>query len=203
MDYSFLEKNKIVPVVVLKKTEDTVPVLSALKKGGINVAEITFRTECAGEAIALAVKEFPDMTIGAGTVINAEQCERAYSAGAEFIVSPGFSEDVLNVCEKHGLPYLAGVVTPTEIITAKAHGLDVLKFFPAGVYGGAKALKAVSAAFPDVKFVPTGGVDETNLKEFLSLPCVAAVGGSFMFKGSIEDITAKSAQAVRIAEEML
>lgn len=90
MDYSFLEKNKIVPVVVLKKTEDTVPVLSALKKGGINVAEITFRTECAGEAIALAIKEFPDMTIGAGTVINAEQCERAYSAGAKFIVSPGF-----------------------------------------------------------------------------------------------------------------
>lgn len=118
-------------------------------------------------------------------------------------MSPGFSEDVLNVCEKHGLPYLAGVVTPTEIITAKAHGLDVLKFFPAGVYGGAKALKAVSAAFPDVKFVPTGGVDETNLKEFLSLPCVAAVGGSFMFKGSIEEITAKSAQAVRIAEEVL
>lgn len=202
MDFSFLDKNRIVPVVVLKKTEDTVPTLSALLRGGINVAEITFRTECAVEAIALAVREFPDMLIGAGTVIDKEQCERALNAGAKFIVSPGFSEDVLNVCSRRGVPYLAGAVTPTEIINAKARGLNVLKFFPAGVYGGVKALKAISAAFPDVKFVPTGGVDESNIKDFLSLPCVAAVGGSFMFKGTAADIEEKSRLAVGIAEEL-
>lgn len=203
MDYSFLDSNKIVPVVVLNRVEDTEPTLNALKRGGINSAEITFRTACAAEAIAVASKVFPDMLIGAGTVINADQCERACDAGAKFIVSPGFSPSVLEVCERRGIPYLAGVVTPTEIMTAKAYGLNVLKFFPAGVYGGVKALKALSAVFPDVKFVPTGGVDEKNLAEFLSLPCVAAVGGSFMFKGSVDDIETKSRQAVEIAEELI
>ena len=188
MDYSFLDSNKIVPVVVLNRVEDTEPTLNALKRGGINSAEITFRTACAAEAIALAASTFPDMLIGAGTVINADQCERP---------------SVLEVCERRGIPYLAGVVTPTEIMTAKAYGLNVLKFFPAGVYGGVKALKALSAVFPDVKFVPTGGVDEKNLAEFLSLPCVAAVGGSFMFKGSVDDIETKSRQAVEIAEELI
>lgn len=202
MDYSFLDSNKIVPVVVLNRVEDTEPTLNALKRGGINSAEITFRTACAAEAIALAASTFPDMLIGAGTVINADQCERACDAGAKFIVSPGFSPSVLETCERRGVPYLAGVVTPTEIMTAKAYGLNVLKFFPAGVYGGVKALKALSAVFPDVRFVPTGGVDEKNLAEFLSLPCVAAVGGSFMFKGSAEDIETKSREAVKIAEEI-
>lgn len=200
MDCSFLESNRVVPVVVLKKTEDTVPTLSALKRGGINAAEITFRTECAAEAIALAVREFPDMLIGAGTVTDAAQCEKAYEAGAKFIVSPGFSPAVAEVCAKYGLPYLAGVVTPTEIMAAKACGLTVLKFFPAGVYGGVKALKALSAAFPDLRFVPTGGVDEKNLAEFLALPCVAAVGGSFMFKEGIDGIERLSRLAVEIAE---
>ena len=193
MDYSFLESNRVVPVVVLKKTEDTVPTLSALKRGGIFAAEITL-------AIALAVEEFPDMLIGAGTVTDADQCERAYAAGARFIVSPGFSPAVAEVCAKYGLPYLAGVVTPTEIMAAKACGLTVLKFFPAGVYGGVKALKALSAAFPDLKFVPTGGVDEKNLAEFLALPCVAAVGGSFMFKEGVDGIERLSRLAVEIAE---
>lgn len=200
MDFSFLEKNRIVPVVVLNRTEDTVPTLAALARGGINAAEITFRTACAAEAIALAVKQFPDMLVGAGTVINAEQCSKACDAGAKFVVSPGFSPDVMDVCAARGVPYLAGVVTPTEIMSAKAHGLDVLKFFPAGVYGGVKALKALSAVFPDVRFVPTGGVDEKNLAEFLSLPCVVAVGGSFMFKGTASDIEQKSREAVKIAE---
>lgn len=200
MDCSFLESNRVVPVVVLKKTEDTVPTLSALRRGGIFAAEITFRTACAAEAIALAVGEFPDMLIGAGTVIDADQCERAYAAGAKFIVSPGFSSAVAEVCDKYGLPYLAGVVTPTEIMAAKACGLTVLKFFPAGVYGGVKALKALSAAFPDIKFVPTGGVDEKNLAEFLALPCVAAVGGSFMFKEGVDGIERLSRLAAEIAE---
>ena len=140
------------------------------------------------------------MLIGAGTVTDAAQCEKAYEAGAKFIVSPGFSPAVAEVCAKYGLPYLAGVVTPTEIMAAKACGLTVLKFFPAGVYGGVKALKALSAAFPDLRFVPTGGIDEKNLAEFLALSCVAAVGGSFMFKEGIDGIERLSRLAVEIAE---
>lgn len=196
MDFSFLEKNKIVPVVVIKKIEDTIPTLEALSYGGIKAAEITFRTACAKEAIELAAKNCKDMLIGAGTVINAEQCEQAIGVGAEFVVSPGFSADVLNVCCKYDVPYLPGVVTPTEIMLAKSFGLSVLKFFPAGMYGGVKTLKALSAAFPDVRFLPTGGIDVNNANEYLEQPFVAAIGGSWMMKGSFEDIERLSKEAV-------
>lgn len=202
MDFSFLDANRIVPVVVLKNLEDTLPTLRALKNGGINAAEITFRTPCAEEAIRLAVREMPEMLIGAGTLISAEQCRVAIAAGANFIVSPGFSKEVLDVCKEFNLPYIAGAVTPTEIIAAKSYGLNVLKFFPAGVFGGVKALKALSAVFPDIKFLPTGGIDESNLKEYLSLSCVAAIGGSFMFKDGFDAIEEKSRLAVKISEEL-
>ncbi len=202
MDYSFLDDNKIVPVVVLKTLNDTLPTLQALKKGGIMCAEITFRTACAKDAIELAIREMPDMFVGAGTIINGEQCRQAIDAGAKFIVSPGFSMSAFEVCKERNVPYIPGVVTPTEIINAKECGLNVLKFFPAGVFGGVKALKALSSAFPDVKFLPTGGVDENNLKEFMSLPCVLSVGGSFMFKNGIEGIEEKSRTAVKILEEL-
>ena len=200
MDYSFLEDNKIVPVVVIDRIEDTEEVLSALIEGGINVAEITFRTACASSAIALARQKFPNMVVGAGTVINAMQCEQAIASGASFIVSPGFSKEVLDVCLAENIPYLPGVVTPTEVMHALSLGLNVLKFFPAGVFGGIKALKALSAAFPSVRFMPTGGVDLTNLTEFLALPCVMSVGGSFMFKGNREDIIMKCQEAKQIVE---
>ena len=197
MDYSFLNEHKIVPVVVIKQLEDTLPTLDALFRGGIKVAEITFRTACAKDAIELAAKSRPDMLIGAGTVINAEQCEAAIAAGAKFVVSPVLSLDVLAVCNKYGVPYLAGVVTPTEIMLAKNNGLSVLKFFPAGAYGGVKTLKALSAAFPDIKFLPTGGVDAENAEEYLKQPFVAAIGGSWMMKGSYEDIERQSREAVK------
>ena len=180
-----LKENRVVPVVVIREIGDTLPTLGALMDGGIPVAEITFRTACAAEAIRLGCEKYPDMMIGAGTVINAEQAEAAIAAGAKFIVSPGLSRAVFEVTKKYGVPYLPGCVTPTEIMAALDLGLTTLKFFPAGIYGGLKALKALSAPFPQVKFLPTGGVDLTNIKEFLAFDKVAAVGGSFMMKGDI------------------
>ena len=175
----------VVPVVVIQKLEDTVPTLQALCDGGVPVAEITFRTACAADAIREGVKKFPEMNIGAGTVINGEQAKAALEAGAKFIVSPGLSAEVAKICEEAGVPYLPGCVTPTEIMQALSLGITTLKFFPANVYGGLKALKALSAPFPQVRFLPTGGVDLTNINEFLAFDKIVAIGGSFMMKGDI------------------
>ena len=179
--------DRIIPVVVIKDVKDTIPTLEALKNGGINCAEITFRTACAAEAIALGVKEFPEMNIGAGTVINLAQAQKAVAAGAKFLVSPGLSSDVAKFAREIGVPYYPGCVTPTEMMQALELGIDVVKFFPANVYGGLKALKALSGPFPQLKFIPTGGVDLTNLAEFLSFDKIYAVGGSFMMKGDITE----------------
>lgn len=189
--------DKLIPVVVIKDVNETEKTLSALRAGGINCAEITFRTACAEEAIKLAVKLFPDMNIGAGTVINEEQAIRAVNAGAKFIVSPGFSEKVALYVRKQGIPYYPGCVTPTEIMQALELGITTVKFFPANVYGGLKALKALSAPFPQVKFIPTGGVDLTNLKEFLEFDKIFAVGGSFMMKGDITENCKKSCEIIK------
>ncbi len=178
-------ENRIVPVVVIKELSETIPTLKALMEGGIPVAEITFRTACAEEAIKLGVKEFPDMYIGAGTVINKEQAVKAVNAGAKFIVSPGLSEEVALYCKEKGITYYPGCVTPTEIMKAISLGINVVKFFPANVYGGLKAIKALSGPFPQIKFLPTGGVDLNNLKEFLECDKIYAIGGSFMMKGDI------------------
>ena len=190
MNYIFkeeiMENNyKVIPVVVIKQIEDTIPTLQALVDGDLPVAEITFRTACAEEAIKLGVKTFPDMYIGAGTVINKDQAVRAINAGAKFIVSPGLSKEVALYCKEIGVPYYPGCVTPTEIMEAISLGIDVIKFFPANVYGGLKALKALAGPFPQLKFIPTGGADLTNLKEFLDYEKIYAVGGSFMMKGDI------------------
>ena len=183
-----MENNyKVIPVVVIKQLEDTIPTLQALVDGELPVAEITFRTACAEEAIRLGVKTFPNMYIGAGTVINKEQAVRALEAGAKFIVSPGLSKEVALYCKEKGVPYYPGCVTPTEIMEAISLGIDVIKFFPANVYGGLKALKALAGPFPQIKFIPTGGADLTNLKEFLDYEKIYAVGGSFMMKGDIVD----------------
>ncbi len=179
--------DKVIPVVVIKELNQTIGTLTALKDAGINCAEITFRTACAEEAIKLGVEKFPDMNIGAGTVINLEQAEKAYNAGAKFIVSPGLSVAVAKFCQEKGLSYYPGCVTPTEIMQALDCGIEIVKFFPANVYGGLKALKALSAPFPQIKFIPTGGVDLSNLEEFLDFEKVYAVGGSFMMKGDIVD----------------
>ncbi len=176
---------RALPVVVIKDIDDTIPTLRALCEGGLPAAEITFRTACAADAIRLGVKEFPDMYIGAGTVINAEQAKAAIDAGATFIVSPGLSASVAEVCKNADIPYFPGCATPTEIMAALELGITTVKFFPANVYGGLSAIKALSAPFPQVKFLPTGGVDLSNIKEFLAFDKIVACGGSFMMKGDI------------------
>ena len=183
---SLFEKSNCVPVVVIKSIEETEPTLNALMNAGIPVAEITFRTACAAEAIRLGCEKFPDMLVGAGTVINAEQARAALDAGAKFIVSPGLSVAVAEVCREADIPYIPGCVTPTEIMQALDLGITTVKFFPANVYGGLKALKALSAPFPQVKFVPTGGVDRGNIDEFLAFDKIVAIGGSFFVKEAFE-----------------
>ena len=182
---------KYIPVVVIKEMGETDKILTALKKSGFMCAEITFRTACAAEAIAYAVKNYPDMEIGAGTVINAEQCEAALAAGATFIVSPGLSPSVAKICVERGIPHYPGCVTPTEIMAALEFGITTVKFFPANVYGGLKALKALAAPFPQVKFIPTGGVDRSNINEFLAFDKIAAIGGSFFVKEALEKMEAE------------
>lgn len=192
--------DKLIPVVVIKDVNETEKTLSVLRAGGINCAEITFRTACAAEAISLGVKLFPDMNIGAGTVINGQQCVEALNAGAKFIVSPGLSEEVAGICAANGVDYFPGCVTPTEIMKALELGITTVKFFPANVYGGLKALKALSGPFPQVKFIPTGGVDLTNLKEFLEFDKIFAVGGSFMMKGDITENCKKACEIIKEVE---
>ena len=182
---------KLIPVVVIKELSETDKILTALKANGINCAEITFRTACAKEAIEYACKNYPDMSIGAGTVINAEQCNAALEAGAQFIVSPGLSVAVAKICNEKNIPYYPGCVTPTEIMQALELGITTVKFFPANVYGGLAALKALSAPFPQVKFIPTGGVDRSNIDEFLAFDKVAAIGGSFFVKESLDKMEAE------------
>lgn len=190
----------IVPVVVLKRIEDTLPTLGAMLSGGLPIAEITFRTDCAADAIRLAALTYPDMTVGAGTVLTADQADQAIRAGASFVVSPGFSADVADLCADRGIPYVPGCLTPTEIMAALSHGLDLVKFFPAGVFGGLAAIKALSAAFPQVTFLPTGGIGENDLAEYLAFPKIVACGGSFMMKGDFDKIAENCRRAVEIAK---
>ncbi len=183
--------DKCIPVVVIKELSETDKILTALQNNGINCAEITFRTACAADAIAYAVKNYPDMNVGAGTVINATQCEQALKAGAKFIVSPGLSVPVAMMCKENNVPYYPGCVTPTEIMQALELGITIVKFFPAHIYGGLKAMKALAGPFPQIKFIPTGGVDRNNIDEFLAWEKIYAVGGSFFVQESLAKMEEK------------
>ena len=196
---SEIEKYKLLPVVTLHDEEEAVKVLGALGKGGLPMAEICFRTPYAPQALALAEK-FPDMMFGAGTVLDAKSCTLALDAGAKFIVSPGLSEEVNAVCRERGVPYFPGIVTPTELMRALALGIGSVKFFPASDFGGVKAIRALSAAFPMVRFMPTGGVSLENIREYLSLSCVFACGGSWMVKGTETEIIEKTRAALAAAQ---
>lgn len=199
--FSTIKEIKIVPVVVFNNVSETVPTLTAMMEGGLPVAEICYRTDCAPECLKLAVKEFKDkFVIGAGTVINAKQAKEAISLGAQFIVSPGLSEAVAEVCKEANIPYFPGVATPTEIMAALELGINIVKFFPASVYGGIKAINAIGAAFPQVKFLPTGGVGPENLVEFLTNKKIFACGGSWMMKGTPEEIKNKCIEAMNIVK---
>lgn len=170
----------IVPVVVIDQAEDAVPCAKALLAGGVDVMEITFRTAAAPEAIKAVSEACPDMLVGAGTVLNLEQCKLACEMGAKFIVSPGFDKDVVSYCIENGIATTPGCVTPTEITTAVNMGLKVIKFFPANVYGGLSAMKNLSAPFVGIKFLPTGGINTANVREYVDAPFIHAVGGSWI-----------------------
>lgn len=170
----------VVPVVVIEHAQDAVPTAEAMVAGGINVMEITFRTAAAADAIKAVSQQCPDMLVGAGTVITLEQCKTAVECGAKFIVAPGYDDDVVSWCVENNIPVTPGCVTPSEIMAAMKHGLKVMKFFPANVYGGLGALKALAGPFGGVKFIPTGGVSAANLAEFIKSPYIHAVGGSWV-----------------------
>ena len=191
----------IVPVVVLENAKDAVPTAKALLAGGIEVIEITFRTAAAADSIEAVAKNVPDMIVGAGTVVNIEQAKLAVEKGAKFIVSPGYDEETVAWCVENGIPVCPGTVTPTEIMMALKHGLKVVKFFPANVYGGLKAIKNLAGPFVGLKFIPTGGVNTENIAEFAACPVIHAVGGSWVCAkadisaGNFEKITALCLEA--------
>lgn len=194
---SLIKETKILPVVVFNSIEEVNVKLSALLEGGINAAEICFRTECSPDALKLAIKNFSNMLIGAGTIINRNQCKLAIELGAKFIVSPGFSEEVNKECLKNNILYIPGAVTPTEIMNLLSKGINYIKFFPAGSFGGLKAIKDLASAFPNVHFMPTGGVNNDNLIEFITFKNIFAVGGSWLLKG---DIVKNCQEAKKIVE---
>lgn len=180
--YEKLEQLGIVPVVVLEKVEDATPLAHALMAAGMASAEVTFRTACAAECIAAMAEAEPDMCVGAGTVLTVEQVDRAVAAGAQFIVSPGYNEDVVRHCIEIDVPVLPGTVSPSEVTAAANHGLTVTKFFPAAQYGGLSTIKALAAPFVGHRFMPTGGVSTANVEEYLSCPSIIACGGTWMVK---------------------
>ena len=175
-----LRNSIVVPVVVLDDVKDAVPTAKAMAAGGVDVMEITFRTAAAPQCIKAVSEACPEVLVGAGTIVNLEQCKLAVEMGAKFIVSPGFDAEVVGWCVENGIAVCPGCVTPTEIMAALKFGLKVLKFFPANVYGGLKALKALSGPFVGLKFIPTGGVSTANIKEFMAEGFIHAVGGSWV-----------------------
>jgi 2-dehydro-3-deoxyphosphogluconate aldolase/(4S)-4-hydroxy-2-oxoglutarate aldolase len=195
----------IVPVVVIDDASNAVPTARALLAGGVGVMEITLRTAAALDALRAVTAECPRMLAGAGTVLTLRQCREAVEAGATFIVSPGFDDEIVSWCVQNNIAVTPGCVTPTEIMVALKHGVSVIKFFPANIYGGLEAMKALSAPFAGVKFIPTGGVDAKNLKDYIAAPFVHAVGGSWLCSkadiscGKYEKITDWCREAAAIA----
>lgn len=192
----------VLPVVTLDRAEDAVPLGEALQAGGLRCAEITFRTEAAAPAIAQLASHSPEMVVGAGTVLTVDQARVAVSAGARFIVSPGFDERVVDWCREQGVLAIPGVMTPTEIMRALGRGLQILKFFPAEAAGGAPALEAIGAVFSGIEYLPTGGIGAAQLDSYLRLPAVAACGGSWLATrqmiaaGEFDQIRRLTAEAV-------
>ncbi len=203
---SVIREKRIVPVVKLERVEDAQPLAKALMDGGLPVAEVTFRTAAAKEAIRLIRSEYPDMLCGAGTVVNIEQAEEAAEAGAAFIVSPGFSKEVIEFAVSKNIPVLPGCCTPTEIIEAMKYNLKVVKFFPAKQYGGLETIKALAAPFPGIRFMPTGGISAQNLREYLDNEVIYACGGSwmvsekFILEKRFDEITRLTREAVELAK---
>ncbi len=203
-----IEQLGVMPVIVIDDAQDAPALAEALLAGGVYAAEITMRTAAGREAIALIAQSYPDMIVGAGTVLTAEAAIAAIDAGSSFIVSPGFNPAVAEICEQNDIPYLPGVVTPTEIDMALSHGINWLKFFPAESFGGAKTIKALSAPYTDVKFMPTGGITLDNIADYLKLPCIYCCGASFIAERALikdhnfSEITRRCAGAVELVKQI-
>ena len=180
-----IQKMGVVPVVVLNDAKDAAPLAKALVEGGLPCAEVTFRTEAAEESIRIMASEFPEMFVGAGTVLTIDQVDRAVAAGAKFIVSPGFDTEIVDYCLSKDIPVYPGCITPSEVAQAVKRGLKVIKFFPAEQFGGVSTIKALAAPYTGVKFMPTGGVSAKNLESYLSFDRIVACGGSWMVKGDL------------------
>lgn len=198
----------VIPVVKIDNAEDAVPLAKALKEGGLSCAEITYRTDAAEEAIRRISKEFPDFFVAAGTVLTKEQADSAINAGASFLVSPGLNPEIVKYCAQKGYPIIPGVATPSEVEMAMSLGLTYLKFFPAEAAGGVKMIKAMSAPYTKVKFMPTGGVSTKNLADYLACKCVYACGGSWMVPadkitdGKFDEIKEMTKEAVKLLKEI-
>ena len=201
-----IESFGVVPVVVLNDAKDAAPLAKALCEGGLPCAEVTFRTEAAEESIRIMATEFPEMVIGAGTVLTIDQVDRAVGAGAKFIVSPGFDPEIVDYCISKGIVVLPGCITPSEVTQAVKRGLEVVKFFPAEQFGGVATIKALAAPFTSVRFMPTGGISAKNLADYLGFKKIIACGGSWMVKGDmvaagefdkIKEMTAEAVQLVK------
>ncbi len=175
----------VVPVVVLEDAKDALPLAEALVAGGLPCAEVTFRTEAAEESIRLMSEKYPEMLVGAGTVLTTEQVDRATAAGAKFIVSPGFDPEIVDYCLEKEIPVFPGCITPSEVAQAVKRGLQVVKFFPAEQAGGVAMIKAMAAPYTMVKFMPTGGISAKNLADYLKFNKILCCGGSWMVKGDM------------------
>jgi 2-dehydro-3-deoxyphosphogluconate aldolase/(4S)-4-hydroxy-2-oxoglutarate aldolase len=199
---------RLVPVVKLDDAAKALALGQALLEGGLPCAEVTFRTDAAEEALRNLGDAYPEMLIGAGTVITVEQARRAVDVGAQFIVSPGLGSSVVEFCAAQGILAIPGVATPTEITTALSYGLTLLKFFPAEAMGGVQTLKALAGPFGDVRFIPSGGINLANLTEYLALPSVPACGGTWMVKSSLiqearfDEITSLAKEAMAVVASL-
>ena len=211
MHSEILEKVKkigIVPVVVLEDAKDAAPLAKALIEGGLPCAEVTFRTACAEECIRIMHEEYPEILLGAGTVLTTDQVDRAVAAGAEFIVSPGFDPEIVDYCISKNILVLPGCITPSEVAQAVKRGLKIVKFFPAEQFGGRSTLKALAAPYVNTKFMPTGGISAKNLADYLGFKRIIACGGSWMVKndlveaGKFDEIKALTAEAVALVKEI-
>ena len=198
----------VVPVVVLEDAKDAAPLAKALVEGGLPCAEVTFRTAAAEESIRIMASEYPEMFVGAGTVLTIDQVDRAVAAGAKFIVSPGFDSEIVDYCLSKDIPVFPGVITPSEVAQAVKRGLKVVKFFPAEQFGGVATIKAMAAPYVGLKFMPTGGVNAKNLENYLSCDKIVACGGSWMVKGDLvkagkfDEIKSLTEEAVKLAAQI-
>lgn len=208
--YSRIEALKVVPVVAVESVERAIPFADALIAGGLPIAEITFRTAAAADVIRLLSKERPELLVGAGTVITPEQARAAQECGAQFAVAPGFNLNVVNTAREIGLPFSPGVMTPSDIEGAVEAGVTTLKFFPAGAAGGVPMLKSVAAPYAHlgVRFIPTGGVNLSNLGDYLAEPSVVAAGGTWLAKkddisaGKWDQITARCREVCQLVQDL-